>query len=227
MPGRFETFESSQHGSAELVTVRVREGVRAAAVRALADALDAVPWSRPSHAYGPENVVPSLLFAVSVGDDIARDAAWSELWGTVHHQGTVYSATEPAVAFIAAIARTSGHPDRIQALYYLREIAIGDGENAAAVRGAVRLHAEALVGQCPQEPELVQRAIAWLATAFPALADAHEPLVELVPEPLRGTWNEVLERVRRRGDVGAYDEEDDDAFDRQDELEKWATAGWA
>ncbi len=67
-------------------------------------ALDAVPWPRLHHAYGPADDVPVHLYAATVGQAETRAAAWWELWGNVHHQGTVYEATVHAVPFIAAIA---------------------------------------------------------------------------------------------------------------------------
>ena len=96
--------------------MRQREVVTSNAVAVLADALDAVPWLRLGHAYGPARDVPALLYAVTVGGTDARKAAWWELWGNIHHQGTVYEATSPAVPFIAALAGRDGYPDRVQAV---------------------------------------------------------------------------------------------------------------
>ena len=69
--------------------------------------------------------------------------------GNIHHQGTVYGATLPAVPFVAAIAQRGGHPDRVEAIAFLREIAVADGSWAPQVRDAVRSHAERLFqGAC-------------------------------------------------------------------------------
>jgi hypothetical protein len=36
--------------------------------------------------------------------DATRQAAWWELWGNIHHQGSVYEATLPAVDLLIALA---------------------------------------------------------------------------------------------------------------------------
>jgi hypothetical protein len=221
--GLFERFESTLDGAPKMVKVRVREDVTADSAKALAQELAAVPWSHLAHAYGPADDVPTLLYAVAVGDAATRKDAWWELWGNVHHQGTVYEATTPAVRFIAAVAKAGDYPDRVQALSFLRQLALGDGAHAAAVREAVGPHAVELVEGLSQEPELVQRAVVWLSSAFPSLAAEHD-LVRLVPPQMRETWDEVLERVRQAPDT--YDEEDDAAFDREDALERWALSAW-
>ena len=207
--------------------VRLREDVSKVDARALEIELDRVEWGQLSDAYGAATAVPVLLYAVTLGDATTRRAAWWELWGNVHHQGTVYSATVPAIEFIASVAKTHHHPDRIQALSFMRAVALGDGENAAGVRAAVQQHVQALIAGLAQEPELVQRAVAWLATAYPSLVDQDERLVALVPTSMRPTWEEVVERTRARGESAADDVVNDDAYDREDELERWMLAGWS
>ena len=156
----------------------------------------------------------------------ARKAAWWELWGNIHHQGTVYEATVPAVRFIGSIAADADHPDRVQALCFLREIAVGSGQLAPAASAAVRPVAEALLRGSRNEPVLVQRAMLWLLAAFPSLVSKHEDLLRLLPDSMRATWDDVLDRLRRRGEDHQPDEAGDAAFDRQHELEAWALAGW-
>jgi hypothetical protein len=225
--GRFESFESLVRGTRTLVHVRVRDGLTARESDALKNALDSIAWSRVGHAYGDASDVPTLLYAVTVGDAPARKAAWWELWGNIHHQGTVYSATAPAVPFIAAIANDPDHPDRVQAIAFLREVALGSGESGDSARAAVHSYAATLIEALAEQPELVQRAIFWLATAFPSLAEEHEEVVRLVPSTMRVTWHEVLDRVRSRGEDRDYDESDDAMFDREHELEAWTLAGWS
>ncbi|WP_129841083.1 hypothetical protein [Streptomyces sp. RFCAC02] len=69
-----------------------------------------VPWHTLTHAYGPADDVPELLGALYDEDGAAADEAIHELFGTIHHQGTVYSASAPAVPFLAHAARHV--PDR-------------------------------------------------------------------------------------------------------------------
>ncbi|WP_436770966.1 hypothetical protein [Yinghuangia sp. YIM S09857] len=68
------------------------------------DGLDAVAWATLSHAYGSAEDLPSLLREAAADDPERREEAVQELFGTVWHQGTVYSATPHAVPFIAELA---------------------------------------------------------------------------------------------------------------------------
>jgi hypothetical protein len=201
-----------------------REDVSPEQAAALAADLASVDWSSLHHAYGPASEVGALLLAIAIGGNEVRREAWWELWGNVHHQATVYEATVPAVSFIAVVARWPGHPDRIEALNFLREIALGNGTFAEAVHLAVRAHAVSLLDNWTVEPEHVQRALLWLSSAYPDLAQGHPGLTQLVPESMRVAWSEALDSRGRREDL---DEDDFDALmDRQSELEAWALAGW-
>ncbi len=226
MANHFDVFETSKDGKLALVPVRLRADVSAAERDDLVGALDAVPWQQLHHAYGVADDVAVHLYAATLGQAEARAAAWWELWGNVHHQGTVYEATAYAVPFVAAIAGDQKHPDRVQAVSFLREVAVGSGHHAPAVREAVRPFAQALLTRAPVEAALVQQALVWLLSAFPSLVPEHPTLERLVPPALRIGWNEVLERVRTRHEDREYDEEDDASFDRQQEVEQWALAGW-
>ncbi|MFD6225709.1 hypothetical protein ACFWFZ_02310 [Streptomyces sp. NPDC060232] len=62
--------------------------------------LDHVQWHDLTHAYGPAADVPELIRALYTDDDTA-EAAVHELYGNIHHQGTVYPASAPAVPFLA------------------------------------------------------------------------------------------------------------------------------
>jgi len=54
-----------------------------------------VEWVSLLDAYEPADGIPVLLAAVSADVDDRR--AWDELWGRVCHQGTIYSASCPAL----------------------------------------------------------------------------------------------------------------------------------
>ncbi|MFI1420249.1 hypothetical protein ACH4VX_20140 [Streptomyces sp. NPDC020731] len=66
---------------------------------------DAVQWQTPTHAHGSAVDVPDLIRALYQGDDTTTDEAVHEPYGNIHHQGTVYSASAPAVPFLAHAAR--------------------------------------------------------------------------------------------------------------------------
>lgn len=49
-----------------------------------------IRWTELAHAYGSATDVAALLYGATLGDDQVRREAWWELWGNIHHQGTVY-----------------------------------------------------------------------------------------------------------------------------------------
>ena len=67
--------------------------------------LDAVDWASLQHAYGVATATPELLRRLDAGDEHADFDVCSFLW----HQGTVYSATAPAIPFMLdMVARGRG-----------------------------------------------------------------------------------------------------------------------
>lgn len=205
-----------------------RAGVSVDAQRELAAALESIPWSRLDHAYGPAVDVPSLLYAVTLGADRVRLEAWWELWGTIHHQGTVYAATPACVPFLAQVAADGDHPDRIEALSFLRQIAVGDGSFASHTRSAVELHLPLLLQAWQEEPGLVRRALLLLASAYPGCLVSYPGLVDQLPARLRTAWDELAAAGGNPTTLAGDEAEagdGDDVMDRHDELEQWALAG--
>jgi hypothetical protein len=74
------------------------------------------------------------------------------------------------------------------------------------------------------EPDLIQRALVWLASVYPDIATRHPELVRIVPDSMREAWKEVS--VRSGYPIVAQDESTYEAMDREDELERWALADW-
>src|SRR5688572_30578809 len=100
---------------------------RAAERRAVLEGLEAVDWTRLSHAYGPAADVPGLLRQLASTDAEARGAALYELYGNIYHQGTVYEATAHAVPFLVELLRAPELPDKEALLGLLQ--AIGQGSS--------------------------------------------------------------------------------------------------
>ncbi|MGW7612552.1 hypothetical protein ACWGKW_35940 [Streptomyces sp. NPDC054766] len=76
--------------------------------------LDDVRWSDLAHAYGPAEDVPELIRALYEDDEEAADEAVYELYGNIHHQGTIYQASAPAVPFLAhAVLHAPGKRDEL------------------------------------------------------------------------------------------------------------------
>lgn len=66
--------------------------------------LDDVQWHTLTHAYGTAEDVPALIRALYEGEEAAEEAV-HELFGNIHHQGSVYEASAPAVPFLAHAVR--------------------------------------------------------------------------------------------------------------------------
>ncbi len=159
------------------------------------EGLDAIDWHALQHCFGPADAVPALLRDAAGG---SRDA-WSELWYTIWHQGTVYEATPTTVPFLVRIAvgPQYSEPVRGQAAFLLASIAsaysfvlpedplqmieasrlrehgapepIRDLANECNL--AVAVHAAALVASLAESPPAVRAGvIASLAAIGPSLS---------------------------------------------------------
>ncbi|MFJ1969790.1 hypothetical protein ACIO93_14075 [Streptomyces sp. NPDC087903] len=72
-----------------------------------------ISWHELTHAYGSAEDTP-LLFARLGGTE--DDAVWSELWGSLCHQGSVYDASWAAMPVLADIATGRAPGEPIQAV---------------------------------------------------------------------------------------------------------------
>jgi hypothetical protein len=66
-------------------------------------ALENTDWSRLYHAYGRATDTPGHLRALLDADALARKKAMSHLWSAIIHQGTPWTATEPAALVVAGL----------------------------------------------------------------------------------------------------------------------------
>ncbi|GAX58136.1 hypothetical protein [Streptomyces olivochromogenes] len=90
--------------------------------------LDNVQWHTLTHAYGSAEDVPELIKALYQGDEETAGEAIYELYGNIHHQGTVYPASAPAVPFLAhAVHHASGRREEL--LILLATLADHDPED--------------------------------------------------------------------------------------------------
>ncbi|MFD5322899.1 HEAT repeat domain-containing protein [Streptomyces sp. NPDC127092] len=160
------------------------------------DGLDAHPWASSSHAYGSAEDIPDLLRALTDTDAAASDAALSELYGSVLHQGTVYAASAEAVPFLARIAAAGHRTADVLAL--LGGMAASEDECGVApgrVRAAVAGQLAVLLPLLSDDDPVVRRAAAWAVshtrtpgTVLPALRArwAEEPESDVRAEVLTG-----------------------------------------
>jgi len=64
------------------------------------DGLDSISWGKLSHAYGDADDVPGLLRALVSDSPKKAESAISDLFASILHQGTIYTATIPAIPFL-------------------------------------------------------------------------------------------------------------------------------
>ena len=127
--------------------------------------LDAIDWANLGHAYGSASDVPTLLHAIASGDDEARRQALWQLWGNIHHQGTVYSASAPAVPFLARLAGTASIPDDDRARLVALIAAISSG------RSYLDVHAPLIGGGLsPEQGQQMAEELGWVRAAHEAAA---------------------------------------------------------
>jgi hypothetical protein len=223
IPSVFTTMRGEEGGANHPIVPR--QHLDAAVVAALLGQLSDIQWPDVYHAYGPASDVPGQLAAVIVGDDQTRGEAWWNLWGNIHHQGTIYEATVAAVPILLGLAGWPDHPDRAQALLMLREVGAAagvyvwrygaDDELVSNEEEQQRLYPELrnmlAAGAAPMlerwrsEPPDVQRALLWLLSALPDLRADHEDLIEEnLPERHRRGWElEIADSVDSQEEADA------------------------
>ncbi|MEU0662599.1 HEAT repeat domain-containing protein [Streptomyces lavendulocolor] len=140
------------------------------------DGIDDIDWAALEHAYGPADDVPDLLRAAGSPDPGARAGALDELYPTLCHQGSVYSATAAAVPFVARLA-LDGPGDRPRLLWLLHGAARGTGREHRRVRRAVAVAFPSLLDLAADEDPSVRRAMVWITAA---LGEASLPLLPLL-----------------------------------------------
>jgi hypothetical protein len=172
-------------------------------------AIAAVEWGGLCHAYGSADDLPAQLAAITVGDQATRETAWWNVWGNIHHQGTIYAATVPAVPIVVKLAEWVNHPDRAEAIFFLRAVAKAEGvvvwyydsdgqiahddeleaELTDQLRDTVRRSGDCLLSAWRTAPADVRRALIALLTSLPDLRSRYLELVEHdLPADLRKAW---------------------------------------
>ncbi|MGA5820370.1 hypothetical protein ACPC54_21185 [Kitasatospora sp. NPDC094028] len=138
--------------------------------------LDARPWATLHHAYGPAEDLPELLRAFAEGGEDAEEAL-DELYGSIVHQGTVYTASVEAAPYLARIAAAGRQTvDALRLLGCLAESEDECGVAPGAVRAAVAAQLPLLIPLLADEDAGVRQTAGWTVghtrdtgTALPAL----------------------------------------------------------
>ncbi|MEU1283454.1 hypothetical protein [Kitasatospora sp. NPDC005856] len=124
--------------------------------------LDDHPWATLSHAYGCAEDLPDLLRALAGSEDEAAEGALSELYGSILHQGTVYSASVEAVPYLARIAAAGRRTADVLCL--LGGLAESEDEwqvPEGAVRAAVAAQLSLLIPLLADPDETIRLTAAW------------------------------------------------------------------
>jgi hypothetical protein len=152
--------------------------------------LDGPTWGALDHAYGPADDIPEVIRAAASSSADAAEAAVDELFGSIFHQGTVYSASVAAVPFIAELAVAPKVHHRSLLVYLLGAMADpaeAYGTEVAEVRAAVTAEVPRLLPLLADpDPEVRENAAYLLAhcpdMAEPVVADLRDRLaIEDVP----------------------------------------------
>lgn len=152
---------------------------------------DAVDWAGLTHAYGTAEDVPGLIRTLLSQDDEERDEALDGLISSINHQGSVYAASAPAIAFLARAALHAPH-GRVMVCLFMSSMCREygrDWSDPATFSGAVRVQLAKVL------PELM-----------PLLAD---PDAEIRRAMLRIVARCPSGLIRELVDLRTFDDEDD------------------
>jgi hypothetical protein len=94
---------------------------------------DIAPWETLQHAYGPAGDVPPLLEQIAASRGRELNGLFGELCSRVLHQGTIYSASAPAVLALIQMILDVAASDRI--MYYGLLAAFADSARMAIEDG--------------------------------------------------------------------------------------------
>lgn len=230
-----DTFSSIQSGETEDVRIVPREDLDWGEVATVLEAVSAVRWEELWHAYGPADDVSAQLIAAAVGDDSTREAAWWNLFGNIHHQGTIYEATVPTLPIIGRLAQWRSYPDRVQAIIFLTQVSRAEGvvvwrygsdgdithdearqeSLSAEVEGWMKGFAASFLSDWEKEAEPIKRT-SLLLLAYAGVVDSEtRPMVERqIPDRFRRAWS--------LAEIGVSSEEE---FDEVCEFEDWVDIG--
>lgn len=87
--------------------------------------LNEIDWSCLKHAYGSAERVPHEIMGLLSSDSDDREAALSDLWCGIYHQGTRYEATVPAIPFLFELLTMPELKVRHNVIELLACIAVG------------------------------------------------------------------------------------------------------
>lgn len=100
------------------------------------EGLDKIRWHEYSHAYGTASEVPKDIRRLASAEAEVREQALGQLFGSIYHQGTIYSATAVAVPFLLQLATDKRLPDRSKLCELLEAVAESAAVDPTKLRAA-------------------------------------------------------------------------------------------
>lgn len=147
-----------------------RRGAATGILAAVLDGLDAIDWATLHGAYGPAGEVPGLIRALASRDGETAARARGRLEGWISHQGTTYSASPPAVPFLAELLADDATRHRGGLAWMLGEMAAHDNprtRHLGAVRAALEAAADRLTPLLADPEPHVRDGVAFLLAQCP------------------------------------------------------------
>jgi HEAT repeats len=119
------------------------------------DGLDRVDWASLQHAYGSATDVPGMLRELASEGEASH--AFDQLFGSLNHQGSVYSATSAAIPFLIQILEDGR---RSELVHFLGSVAeAGESSIGVELSKGVGALARLLASEDPAERESAARAL--------------------------------------------------------------------
>ncbi|HEX6357614.1 hypothetical protein [Actinophytocola sp.] len=120
--------------------------------------LDDIAWDELGHAYGSAEDVPDMIRAAASDDDEEAGEGVEELYDSVVHQGSTYTATPVALPFLLEIVANPVAHNRAALVGLLGFAA--DGDHDGTILAVLRQHTEQLLGLLADDDEHVREAAA-------------------------------------------------------------------
>jgi hypothetical protein len=140
--------------------------------------LDEIDWAALRHAYGPATDVPEWLRSLRSPDP--QMPQWAREYWNIVHSATRYTATAPAVPFLAELALAPDTPDRHWLVWLLTFAAIGY-DAASLPEGTAEVSLDQLARTTVPEQEYV----VWALDAYRAVQAAVPSLLGLLDDDVR------------------------------------------
>jgi hypothetical protein len=167
------------------------------------EGLEKIPWHNYTHAYGTASDVPKDIRYLASSESEVREGALWQLFGSIYHQGTIYSATAVAVPFLLPLALDGRLPDRPKLCELLEAVAKSAAADPAKLRENWAFRAKHF-GECYAKPtaEMADEEVANFLAVRRALLDRLGAIQELQsdsdPEVARAAAS-ILGHLERAG----------------------------